>query len=63
MVWPIIVDGADQSAFGFPHFVRKPKDDKGHALKVRLIELIDSQNPNRFYIGTMTEEHKTGQTM
>ena len=37
----IIVDGADQSAFGLPHFTTKPKSNRGHALKVKLIGLLE----------------------
>lgn len=36
-VCSIIVDGADQSAFGLPHFTVKSKDSRGNALKVKLV--------------------------
>ena len=36
----VVIDGADQSAFGLPHFVTITKDTKGHSLKVKLIGLL-----------------------
>lgn len=54
------MDGADQSAFGLPHFVSSTKNEKGHSLKVRLIGLLDQEKPNRLCIYMMTEEHETG---
>ena len=43
----MIVDGADQSAFGLPHFVIKTKDDRGHSLKVRLLGLLEHNQVNK----------------
>ena len=56
----IIVDGADQSAFGLPHFTTKNKSQRGHALKVKLIGIIDHQVEKQLTLMTMTEEHATG---
>ncbi len=56
----IIVDGADQSAFGLPHFMIKTKDDRGHSLKVRLIGLLEHSHQNRLRLFTLTEEFPTG---
>ncbi len=56
----IIVDGADQSAFGLPHFMVKTKDDRGHSLKVRLIGLLEHNQENRLRLFTLTEEYPTG---
>ncbi len=56
----IIVDGADQSAFGLPHFMVKTKDDRGHSLKVRLIGLLGHYQENRLRLFTLTEEYPTG---
>lgn len=55
-----IVDGADQSAFGLPHFMVKTKDDRGHSLKVRLIGLLEHNQKNRLRLFTLTEEFPTG---
>ncbi len=56
----IIVDGADQSAFGLPHFMIKTKDDRGHSLKVRLIGLLEHNQKNQLRLYTLTEEYPTG---
>ncbi len=56
----IIVDGADQSPFGLPHFMIKTKDDRGHTLKVRLIGLLEHNQQNRLRLFTLTEEYPTG---
>ncbi len=56
----IIVDGADQSAFGLPHFMIKTKDDGGHSLKVRLIGLLEHNQRNKLRLFTLTEEYPTG---
>ncbi len=56
----IIVDGADQSAFGLPHFMIKTKDDRGHSLKVRLIGLLEHNQENKLRLFTLTEEYPTG---
>ena len=56
----LIVDGADQSAFGLPHFTTKPKSQRGHALKVKLIGLFEHLIENRLTLFTMTEEIETG---
>ena len=56
----IIVDGADQSAYGLPHFTTKPKSQRGHSMKVKLIGLLEHRVLNRLTLFTMTEEHSTG---
>lgn len=56
----LIVDGADQSAYGLPKFVVKTKVDRGHAIKVRLVGVLQHSVPNKLRLFTMTEEHRTG---
>lgn len=56
----VIVDGADQSAFGLPHFMVKTKSERGHAMKVRLIGLLEHGRENILRLFTLTEEHETG---
>lgn len=56
----IIMDGADQSAFGLPHFMVKTKDVRGHSLKVKVVGVLDHGRPNRVTFLTMTEEQETG---
>lgn len=56
----IIIDGADQSAFGLPHFVTSVKSARGHSLKVKLIGLLHHAIPNNLTLFTMTEDHETG---
>ncbi len=56
----IIVDGADQQAFGIPHFITKTKNQKGFSLKVNLIGLLEHGISNNLYLYTMTEDHETG---
>lgn len=56
----IIVDGADQSAFGLPHFTVKTKSERGHAIKVKLIGVLQHSTINVLRLFTMTDEHETG---
>ena len=56
----IIIDGADESAFGLPHFTTTPKSQRGHALKVKLVGLLHHKIDNKLYLYTMTQEHQTG---
>ena len=56
----IIIDGADQSAFGLPHFTTTPKSQRGHAMKVKLIGLLEHAIQNKLTFLTMTEDHATG---
>lgn len=56
----VIIDGADQSAFGLPHFTTHPKSQRGHAMKVKLVGLLEHRLINRLTLLTMTQEHQTG---
>lgn len=56
----IIVDGADQSAFGLPHFTTVTKSRTGHSLKVKLIGVLEHNIENNLHLYTMTQEHETG---
>lgn len=56
----VIVDGSDMSAFGLPHFITTPKSQRGHALKVKLIGLLEHKLENFLFLYTMTQEHETG---
>lgn len=56
----IIVDGADQSAFGIPHFTTCTKNQRGNALKVKLVGLLEHCIENELLLYTMTEEQQTG---
>jgi len=56
----VIIDGADQSAFGLPHFTFKTKDTKGHSLKVKLVGLLEHGPVKHLSLYTMTEEYETG---
>ena len=55
-----IVDGADQSAHGLPHFTTSTKNQRGISMKVKLIGLLEHNIPNILNLFTMTEEHQTG---
>lgn len=57
---PIAIDSADQLAFGLSYFVTITKDTKGHALKVKLIDLLEPCVERRVSLYTMTEGHETG---
>lgn len=56
----LVLDGADQSAFGLPHFVTITKDTKGHCIKVKLIGILEHGPQNRAALYTMTENFETG---
>lgn len=56
----ITIDGADQCAFGLPHFMTTTKQKLENSLKVKLVGLLEHGKPNTLRLFTMTEEHKTG---
>ncbi len=56
----VIVDGADQSSYGLPHFTTKTKSTKGESLKVHLIGALEHNVENILHLFTMTQEHQTG---
>ncbi len=56
----IIVDGADQHAYGLPHFITKTKKQTGLALEVKVVGCLEHNVENKLHLYTMTEEHKTG---
>ncbi len=58
--WSLIIDGADQTAFGLPHFSSTTKAERGHAIKVKLVGMLEHACENRLRLLTMTEEHQTG---
>lgn len=55
-----IIDGADQSAFGLPHFTVKTKSQTGHAIKVRLVGVINHGRPNKLFLLTMADNFESG---
>ena len=56
----LIIDGADQTAFGLPHFTTATKAQRGHAMKVKLVGLLEHRLQTRLTLMTMTQEHQTG---
>ncbi len=56
----IILDGADQSRFGLPHFTTSTKAERGHSIKIKLLGLLEHCRPNRLHLYTLTEEFETG---
>jgi len=60
IVCSLIIDGADQSAFGIPHFTFKTKTEKGHAMKVRLVGVLDHGVVHSPSLFLLTEQFETG---
>lgn len=58
--WSFIVDGADQTAYGLPHFTSKTKNERGQAMDVKLIGILEHSTENKLRLLTMTGDHKTG---
>ena len=58
--YSIIVDGADQTAYGLPHFVRSSKSDRGHKIKVRCVGILEHLQVNHLTLFTLTSEFETG---
>ena len=56
----MVVDGADQKAYGLPHFLDKSKADRGHKFKVKCIGCLEHRSSKKLWIHTMTEEFLTG---
>lgn len=56
----LIVDGADQSGYGLPHFTVNTKATVGHSLKVRLIGVLEHGARKHLSLYTMTAEFETG---
>ena len=57
--WSVIIDGADQTAFGLPHFHTNIKSQRGHTMKVKLVGLLEQNVGNKLRLLTMIEDHKT----
>lgn len=56
----LVIDGADQSAFGRPHFVTVTKNTKEHVRKVKLVGIMEQNVDNRVPLYTMTENFEIG---
>ena len=56
----LIVDGADQKAYGLLHFVFNSKDDRGHKLKVKVVAALEHGRQKKLNFYLMTEEFETG---
>lgn len=56
----LIIDGADQSAFGLPHFTVSTKGDKGEKIKVKLIGALEHGKARKLSLFLMTDEFETG---
>ncbi len=56
----LIIDGADQTAYGLPHFISHTKSQRGNSLSIKLVGLLEHASENRLRLLTMTEEHQTG---
>ena len=52
----IIVDGADQSAYGLPHFCTLTKDQRGHAMKVKLVGILEDAVVNKLVLFTLLKK-------
>ena len=59
-VWSVVIDGADQSEFGLPHFTINTKDTRGESLKVKLIGLLDHGTDRALSLFTLTAQFETG---
>lgn len=56
----VVTDGADQSAFGLPHFMTTTKDAKGHAIRARAIGVLEHWVvKHRLLHFTLTNEFQT----
>ena len=55
-----IIDGADQSVFGLPHFSSSTKDQMGYPLKVKLIGVLEHSVKNRLMLLILTENYESG---
>lgn len=56
----IIIDGADQSAFGLPHFTVNTKATIGRAMKAKLVGVLEHGVSQHLSLFTMTAEFETG---
>lgn len=58
----IILDGADQTNFGLPHFPTSTKSDKGHKLKCKIVGCLEHvlRGGEKLSLYAMTEEYETG---
>lgn len=56
----IIIDGADQSAYGLPHFCSSTKDQRGESLKVKVVGVLEHKVKNKLLLLTMTDDYESG---
>jgi len=55
-----VIDGADKSAFGLPHFVFGTKSSRGEKIKVKLVGALEHGPCNHLTLFLLTEEYETG---
>lgn len=56
----LIVDGADRSSFGLPHFLHNTKATTRHSLKGKVMGVLQHAAVKNLSLYTMTEEFETG---
>lgn len=56
----LVIDGADQSSYGLPHFLQKSKEDKGHKIAVKIVGVLMHGVENDLYLFSMVEGFETG---
>lgn len=60
LICSMVVDGADQSAFGLPHFTFDTKSSPGHKLKMKLVGVLEHGPTKMLNLFLLTEEFQTG---
>lgn len=51
----ILINGADQLAFGLSHFITKSRDERDRSLKISLTGLIEHKEPASLFHFTTTK--------
>lgn len=57
--WSSIIDGVDETSYSPYNFTVPRKEQRGHRLKVKLIDVLEHGKPNTLNLYKLTEEHQT----
>lgn len=56
----LIVDGADQTSYGLPHFTELTKSDRVHKIKLKCVGVLEHPKDKKLSLFTMTEGFESG---
>ena len=56
----LIVDGADQTSYGLPHFVFGTKEDRGEKMQMKIVGVLEHEMHKQLTLLTLTDDFESG---